>query len=78
LLRWGGKSFRKGRADRGQAIIDFAFSAAVITPGETRCVDVAWWCDAFGLIGAAFRELDWKVLIFFESAVPISPNAWYA
>jgi hypothetical protein len=33
--------------------------------------------DAFGLIGTTFRELDWKTLIFFERAVPISPNAWY-
>jgi hypothetical protein len=34
--------------------------------------------DAFGVIGATFRELDWKTLIFFERAVPISPNApWY-
>ena len=32
--------------------------------------------DAFGLIGSTFRELDWKTLIFFESAVPISLNAW--
>ena len=32
--------------------------------------------DAFGLIGTTFRELDWKMLIFFERAVPISPNAW--
>jgi hypothetical protein len=28
--------------------------------------------DAFGLIGTTFRdELDWKMLIFFEKAVPI-------
>jgi hypothetical protein len=32
--------------------------------------------DAFGLIGATFKELDWKTLIFFERAVPINPNAW--
>ena len=32
--------------------------------------------DAFGFIGTTFRELDWKTLIFFERAVPISPNAW--
>ena len=31
--------------------------------------------DAFGLIGTTFRELDWKTLIFFERAGPISPNA---
>ena len=30
------------------------------------------------LIGITFRELDWKMLIFFERAVPISPNASYA
>jgi hypothetical protein len=30
---------------------------------------------AFGLIGATFRELDWKTLIFVERAAPISPNA---
>jgi hypothetical protein len=34
--------------------------------------------DAFGLIGTTFRELDWKTLIFFEAAVPISLNDWYA
>jgi hypothetical protein len=28
-------------------------------------------------IGAAFRALGWKTLIFFERAVPISPNASY-
>jgi hypothetical protein len=33
-------------------------------------------CDAFGLIGTTFRALDWKTLIFFERAVPMSPNAW--
>ena len=33
--------------------------------------------DAFGRIGAAFRELDRKTLIFSERAVPISPNAWW-
>jgi hypothetical protein len=32
--------------------------------------------DAFGLIGTIFRELGLKTLIFFERAVPISPNAW--
>jgi hypothetical protein len=31
---------------------------------------------AFGLIGTAFRELEWKTLIFFERAIPISANAW--
>ena len=31
--------------------------------------------DAFGLIGTTFRELDWRMRIFFERAVPISPNA---
>ena len=31
--------------------------------------------DAFGLIGTTFRELEWKTRIFFERAVPISPNA---
>ena len=30
--------------------------------------------DAFGLIGTTFRELGRKTLIFFERAVPISPN----
>jgi hypothetical protein len=34
-------------------------------------------CDAFGLIGATFKQLDLKTLIFFKRAVPISPNAWY-
>ena len=33
--------------------------------------------DAFGLIGTTFKELGWKTLIFFERAVPISPNALY-
>jgi hypothetical protein len=33
--------------------------------------------DAFGLIGTTFGELEWKTSIFFERAVPISPNAWY-
>jgi hypothetical protein len=33
--------------------------------------------DAFGLIGATFRKLDWKARIFFERAAPISPNAWH-
>jgi hypothetical protein len=33
--------------------------------------------DVFGLIGTTFRELDYKTLIFFERAVPISPNASY-
>jgi hypothetical protein len=46
------------------------------------CMDGVWWgtvgYDVFGLIGATFRELDWETLIFFERAVPISPNAWYA
>jgi hypothetical protein len=32
--------------------------------------------DAFGLIGATFRQLDWKTLTFFERVAPISPNAW--
>jgi hypothetical protein len=32
--------------------------------------------DAFGFIGTTFRELERKTLIFFERAVPISPNAW--
>ena len=32
--------------------------------------------DAFGLIGTTFRELDWQTLIFFERAIPISPNTW--
>ena len=31
--------------------------------------------DAFGLIGTTFRELDWKTIIFFERAVPVSPSA---
>jgi hypothetical protein len=30
-----------------------------------------------GVIGTTFRELGWKTLIFFERAVPITPNAWY-
>jgi hypothetical protein len=30
---------------------------------------------ALGLIGATFRELGWKTLIFFKRAVPTSPNA---
>ena len=34
--------------------------------------------DAFGLIGTPFGELEWKAPIFFERAVPISPNAWQA
>jgi hypothetical protein len=34
--------------------------------------------DAFGVIGTTFRELDWKTLIFFERAVPITPNTCYA
>ena len=33
--------------------------------------------NAFGLIATTFRELDWQTLIFFDRAVPISPNAWY-
>jgi hypothetical protein len=33
--------------------------------------------DVFGRIGTTFRELDWRALIFFERAVPTSPNAWY-
>jgi hypothetical protein len=33
--------------------------------------------DACGLIGTTFRELDWKMRIFLERAVPISPNAWH-
>ena len=33
--------------------------------------------DPFGVFGATFRELDWKMLIVFERAVLISPNAWY-
>ena len=32
--------------------------------------------DAFGLIRTTFRELDWKILFFFERTAPISPNAW--
>ena len=32
--------------------------------------------DAFGLLGTTFRGLERKMLIFFERAVPISPNAW--
>ena len=47
---------------------DHADAAGVAAPGR---------CDAFGLIGTTFRELVWKTLIFFERAVPISPNAWY-
>jgi hypothetical protein len=42
----------------------------------TLC-DPLWPYDAFGLIGVTFRELDRKTLIFFERAIPISPNAWY-
>ena len=40
----------------------------------TRC-----WMryDAFGVMGTTFRELDWKTLMFFERAVPISPDASY-
>jgi hypothetical protein len=34
--------------------------------------------DAFGPIGATFRELDWKTPILFERVVPISPNASHA
>ena len=33
-------------------------------------------CDASRVSGTTFRELDWKTLIFFERAVPNSPNAW--
>ena len=43
---------------------------------QKRLVRAAY--DAFGLIGTTFRDLDWKTPIFFERAVPISPNAWYA
>ena len=31
--------------------------------------------DALGVIRTAFGALDWKMLIFFERAVPITPNA---
>ena len=34
--------------------------------------------DAFGVIGTTFRELDWKMLIFFERAAPITPNMWWS
>ena len=39
----------------------------------SKCTDGGY--DAFGLIGTTFRELEWKTQIFFERAVPISPNA---
>jgi hypothetical protein len=32
--------------------------------------------DAFGSVGATFRELDWKTQVFFEREDPITPNAW--
>jgi hypothetical protein len=31
--------------------------------------------DALGVTRTAFGALDWKMLIFFERAVPITPNA---
>ena len=45
-------------------------AAASSAAGESRCA-----YGAFELIGTNFTELDWKTLIFFERAVPISPNA---
>jgi hypothetical protein len=50
----------------------------VVTFGSTtsRISSSVITCDAFGLIGATFRELGWKALISFERAVPMSPNAW--
>ena len=45
------------------------------TPRMSLCVYAV--CDMFGLIGPTFRDLDRKMLIFFNSTVLISPNAWY-
>jgi hypothetical protein len=47
---------------------------AVAMPSTTMYLGKGGY-DAFGLIGTTFTELDWKTLIFFERAVPISPNA---
>jgi hypothetical protein len=31
--------------------------------------------DAFGGVGAIFRELEWEMVIFYERVVPKTPNA---
>ena len=77
-------------APRGDNSFQSATGVGAQLPGH--CMQLQWevgtsrwakgtgrppWCyDAFGLIGTTSRELDWKTLIFFEKAVPISPNAW--
>jgi hypothetical protein len=40
---------------------------------QKRLVRAAY--DAFGRTATACRALDWKTRIFFERAVPVSPNA---
>jgi hypothetical protein len=32
-------------------------------------------CDAFGVFGTIFRELEWKTPVFYSRAVPKTPNA---
>ena len=41
-------------------------------PGSARRRACGWCYDAFGLIGATFRELDWKTLVFLHNGRTLS------
>ena len=64
----------------GESIATPLRSRAFLTACRDARVDtyarVVICYDAFELIGTTFRVLDWKTLVFFERAVPISPNTW--
>jgi hypothetical protein len=52
------------------------------TPTASKALEASNWhqhvmCDAFGDIGAAFRELEWKSPTFSGRVVPKTPNASY-
>ena len=68
-LRWNGALGTVGSASPALRLFDVRLDP--IGPRAT----VPHYYHAFGLIGATFRELGWKTPIFFEGAVPISPNA---
>ena len=69
---------RARRRPRGAALAPWRRAApSAIRHRHASCWRSVGSYDAFGLIGTNFTEFDWKTLIFFERAVPISSNAWY-
>jgi hypothetical protein len=61
---------RRGACGRGPGSHPLAAALSLFCNGGSLVES-----DACGLIGTTFRELGWNTLIFFEGAVPISPNA---